>query len=167
MKRTDINAKIVREINFILVQTDAEYEIAKKIFLEYVEELGFDLCFQNFEEELKFIKTQYGKPKGGIILLKSNNDIIGCIGVKKFENCIVELKRMFIKKKFRNKGYGKKLLDKAIELAIDLKYERLRLDTLPIMNKAIELYKKAGFVEIEPYRYNPIPGAKYFELTIE
>lgn len=155
------------EIDFIFAKTDEQYEIAKKIFLEYAEELGFDLCFQNFEEELKFIKTQYGKPKGGIILIKSNNDIIGCIAVRKLENRVGELKRMYIKRIFRNKGYGKELLYKAIELAREFNYKKLRLDTLPTMDKAIKLYKAAGFIEIEPYRYNPITGTIFFELEIE
>jgi len=155
------------EIDFIFARTDEEYELSKKIFLEYAEELGFDLCFQNFEEEIKFIKTQYGKPKGGIILIKLNNDIIGCIGVRKLENRVGELKRMYIKRTFRNKGYGKELLYKAIELAREFNYKKLRLDTLPTMDKAIKLYKEAGFIEIEPYRYNPITETIFFELEIE
>jgi ribosomal protein S18 acetylase RimI-like enzyme len=43
----------------------------------------------------------------------------------------------------------------------------MRLDTVPSeMGTAVAMYLKLGFVEIAPYRKNPIPGAKYMELDL-
>jgi putative acetyltransferase len=42
----------------------------------------------------------------------------------------------------------------------------MRLDTVPSMTAAIGLYKSLGFREIEPYRDNPIEGAKFMELIL-
>ena len=42
----------VNDIQIIEAVTDSDYNTAKELFLEYASELGFDLCFQNFEEEL-------------------------------------------------------------------------------------------------------------------
>jgi len=139
----------------------------KELFLEYSESLGFDLSFQNFDAELDNFPVQYSPPTGSLFLALSQNLPIGCVGVRYFEDDICEMKRLFVKPNFRGKRVGRLLAEAAVKAGKILGYERMRLDTLPTMEKANHLYRSLGFIEIEPYRYNPIEGAKYLELNLK
>lgn len=155
------------EIKLSEAESTKDYQNAAELFKEYACELGFDLEFQNFEEELKNIKAQYSRPYGIIILAQeTGKKPVGCVGIRKLEGDICELKRMYIKKEGRGQGIGKAMLKKAIEIAQELGYTKIRLDTLPAMKSAIKLYENERFYQIEPYRYNSIKGAEYYEKSI-
>ncbi|UCG28401.1 MAG: GNAT family N-acetyltransferase [Bacteroidales bacterium] len=153
-------------MKLIIANTKDEFFAGKELFLEYSIELNVDLSFQDFEKELREIDIQYNTPTGALILLKLEKDFIGCCGIRQFNDRVAELKRMYIRKEHRKKGYGRYLLDKAIEISREMEYDKIRLDTLESMQAAIGLYRSYGFREIEPYRLNPVTGARYFELNL-
>jgi carbonic anhydrase len=59
---------------------------------------------------------------------------------------------------------GRLLIDTLIEMAHEIGYERMRLDTLPSMTRAKAIDSSLGFKKIAPYRANPVPGALFLEL---
>jgi len=64
------------------------------------------------------------------------------------------------------KRRGRLRIDTLIEMAHEIGYERMRLDTLPSMIRAKAIYRSLGFKEIAPYRTNPVPGALFSELDL-
>jgi len=151
---------------YILIETDAEYAEAAKLFTEYASWLNIDLGFQKFKEELTDLKSMYATPLGGIILCRNNQEFIASVAIRKIDTEIAELKRMYVKPAFQKRGIGKKLLEEAVLLASQSGYNKIRLDTLSNMTPAIDLYKRNGFYEIPAYYYNPESTAVYFEKTL-
>ena len=152
---------------YITASSDEDYTEAKKLFREYAALIDIDLSFQKFEEELSGINKMYALPTGGIILCKANEKFVGCIAMRRIENGICELKRMYVNPQFQGRGIGKELLQKALQLAKDYNYELMRLDTLNHMTRAIHLYKQHGFYEIMPYYFNPNTTALFFEKRLK
>jgi len=138
----------------------------RKLFIEYANYLAIDLDFQNFKKELNSLPGNYAPPEGCILLAYYKGKITGCVGVRKFQDDICEMKRLYVRPKFRRQDIGKSLSHSIINKAKEIGYKYMRLDTLPFMKEAIKLYSNLGFREIAPYRYNPFEGAKFFELKL-
>jgi len=157
----------VSEFVFVRAKTTDQFVAARNLFVEYAEGLTIDLCFQNFEKELDEIPVQYNEPAGGLILIRHKHGYMGCAGIRKLEDTIAELKRMYIQPRYRGSGLGRILLGRAVDLARELGYSKIRLDTLRTMDAAVNLYRKSGFTGIDPYYFNPSPEVLYFEKEIQ
>ena len=154
-------------IRYFISRSASDYANAKILFEEYATAINIDLCFQKFDEELSALEKMYHQPEGGIILAEEEGNFIGCVGVRRIDAITGELKRMYVRPGHQQKGVGKNLLNKVLELAKQCKYKKIKLDTLASMEPAIRLYRANGFYEIAPYYVNPIPTALYFEKMLE
>jgi ribosomal protein S18 acetylase RimI-like enzyme len=162
------NLKEIALTELIQASTKEEIEIIRKLFLEYADWLGFELCFQGFDEELASLPGKYAPPKGRLYLLKENENYAGCIALREIDEGISEMKRLYVKPEYRGRGYGNLMCKKLIEDAKAIGYKKMRLDTIgERMKSAYALYKSFGFYEIEPYNYNPQPGVVYMELELK
>jgi ribosomal protein S18 acetylase RimI-like enzyme len=141
-------------------------EEVKQLFLEYVQSLNIDLSFQDFEIELKTLPGKYCQPDGALIIALVDGKEAGCVALRKFSKDICEMKRLYVRDSYRGLGLGKRLIRIIIEEAKGLGYSYIRLDTLPNMKKAQDLYSTFCFYDIEPYIYNPILGTRFMELRL-
>lgn len=139
-----------------------EVELVRGLFREYADSIDVDLCFQDFDRELAELPDNYL----ALLLAEVDAKIAGCTGVREFEQGVAELKRLYVRPAFRGRGLGRALTEEALARARAAGYRAIRLDTLPTMAEAIELYRSLGFREIPPYRHNPVAGTRYFELAL-
>jgi putative acetyltransferase len=79
---------------------------------------------------------------------------------------VAEMKRLFVRLDARGLGAGRDLVEAAIAEGRSIGYRAIRLDTLPMMTSAIDLYGRLGFQPVEPYRANPVEGARFLELIL-
>src|SRR5918993_3523792 len=143
-----------------------EFATARALFEEYAAALGVDLCFQNFERELNNLAVEYGPPGGRLLLASAEGEHVGCVGVRKLDDGVCEMKRLYVRPRARGTGLGRLLATEIIGAAKELGYGSMRLDTLPSMREAVPLYRSLGVKEKEAYRYNPVEGTIYMELDL-
>ena len=158
---------VVNGFSISQAESSAQIAQARELFLEYAQSLGFSLCFQNFDQELAELPGDYAPPEGRLLLAEYEGQLAGCVALHRLDDSICEMKRLYLRPRFRGKGLGRALADLIIGEARQIGYERMRLDTVePVMKDAVEMYRKIGFREIDPYRSNPIAGALYMELQL-
>lgn len=94
-------------------------------------------------------------PDGRFLVARIGRAPVGCIGVRRLDLGVVEVKHLFVDSSRRGEGVGRALLATAEEHARRLGAERVVLDTAAALGEAISLYRSAGYEEIAPYNHNP------------
>jgi len=81
-------------------------------------------------------------------------------GVRRLEDGVCEIKRMYVVRGARSRGAGRALLQALEDAARELGYDRVRLDAGPAQTHSISLFERTGYAEIPKYNANHI--AVYF-----
>lgn len=144
------------------IAASADLPTVRTLFREYAESLGIDLSFQHFNEELAALPGYYDV----ILVAHEGGEAAGCVALRRLDDETCEMKRLYIHPRFRGRNLGRALVTRIIEEARSRTYLKMRLDTLPSMTSAIALYESLGFVDIAPYRFNPVEGTRFLELTL-
>ena len=140
--------------------------IVAALFREYVASLAEDISFQNVDDELATLPGKYARPAGVVLIARDGDEAAGAIAYRMVEPGVAEMKRLYVRPAFRGRGLGREL---AIELIADARergYRTMLLDTLASMDAARVLYRDLGFVPVEAYYDNPLPGVMYMALEL-
>lgn len=151
----------------VRARSASDWSDVDQLIRAYLAELPFEIDFQDLDRELGELPVEYGPPRGAALLVRAPaGEPVGFVGVRRFDDASAELKRMYLIPAARGTGAGRALGAAAVAAARELGYARLLLDTVDTMTPAIELYRGLGFFEIDAYRHNPLPGARYFALDL-
>jgi GNAT superfamily N-acetyltransferase len=147
--------------------TPEDIASARALFREYAASLAVDLCFQGFESELEELPGLYAPPDGRLLIALERGDPAGCVAVRRLEDSVCEMKRLYVRPAFRGRALGKMLAEHVIREASRVGYTIMRLDTLPSMRAAIRLYERLGFVRCPAYYRTPLPNTVFMELALK
>lgn len=159
-----------RNFDFFSPSDTAHLDLARGLFMEYAGSLQVDLCFQNFEQELRELPGEYGAPRGALWVVQVDGKPAGCCAMRPLDSTdyanACEMKRLYVRPEFRGLGLGRLLAEEILNSARQAGYDCILLDTLSDMESARALYQELGFEEIPPYYFNPIPGAHYLKASL-
>lgn len=144
--------ELFREYTDMLVEGDPS-------FREYLE-------VQHYDSELVHPAMKYAEPDGRLLLALCGGAPAGCIALRKLDADSCEMKRLYVRPKFRGMGIGSLLVQRILSNARAIGYRRMLLDTLPFLERAIQMYRKAGFYEIPIYNDSPMHSAIYMRLDL-
>ena len=157
-------------IQLVTPATRAEFQATQQIFQEYAQQLGVDLCFQNFDAELETLPGDYAEPQGALLLAMVDGQLAGCCAMRPLVTVdypnACEMKRLYVRDSHRRLGLGRQLAEAILDAARVAGYHHMLLDTLTEMESARALYQDLKFEEIPPYYHNPLAGAHYLKVDL-
>ena len=94
------------------------------------------------------------RPTGAFLVIYAGGKPVAGGGVKRDDDGVAEIKRMYVVPAARRQGLGRRLLEELEEKARELGYARIRLDTGARQPHAQAMYERAGYHPIENYNGN-------------
>ena len=150
----------------IPARTPEQIRRIRELFREYADTTGASECFEGLAKEISGLPSPYNPPGGQLLLAEVEGHAAGCVALRKLDEGIGEMKRLFVRPAFRGRQVGRQLAEAIIAEARRIGYRAMRLDTLPSMAAARALYQALEFRAIPRYNDNPGPGVLHLELNL-
>jgi GNAT superfamily N-acetyltransferase len=116
---------------------------------------------------------KFHPPRGRFYLARLNHRTAGVGCLKKLEEDVGEVQRMYVRPKYRGEGIGRAIAKRLIDEARSMGFHRLRLESLEFLDAAHSLYRSLGFQEIDQYADNSMESyqpaeqlGRYYSITV-
>jgi len=127
-----------------------------------IKEYPFDKSVYS-DSDLEKIGETYGGKRENFFVIDEGGEVVGTAGIKEESAQEALLRRLFVDLKHRGRGYGSKLLDKAVEFCRQHGYARIYFRCTDRMAQAMRLCTKKGFKETETLE---VSGFKIHKLEL-
>ena len=137
-------------------------QIIKSSILEF----GLPMKGTAYEDsETKNMYESYQGEKEVYFILEKNGEVLGGGGIKSLSDNndnICELQKMYFAPEIRGKGYGKLLINKCEDAAIEFGYKQCYLESTTELKAAIHLYQKNKFKHLD----GPLGGTGHYSCDV-
>lgn len=119
-----------------------------KLIKNGLKEFGFSYLPETSEADLVNFDREYGQNDGTFLIMESEQkELIATGAIKKISDHVYKIRKMYVSKFHRKKGYGKAILRELLKIAEVKEAQTVLLETSDRMVAAKSLYKKFGFID--------------------
>ena len=159
-----IKATEISLLRATLQQRKELYDISRQTFYEsFGPPVNTESDIQKYINEhitLDIISTELTNSDIYYFLLKSEKEVLGYLKLntnasqtEDLGESTIEIERIYIRKQYQNHNLGKLLLEKAMELGVQLEKSFIWLGVWEKNIKAINFYKKSGFIPFDKHTF--------------
>src|SRR5260370_5356002 len=130
------------QLLIVPAESAAQLDSVRRLLLEYWRTRNLSLSVFSSDHELAGLPGDYAASFGRLLLASCNGEAAGCVALRRLEPEICEMKRLYLRHKFRGRGFGRALIVAIMAAAREMGYRKMRLDTIgPSMRQAVVLYR--------------------------
>ena len=130
------------------------YRVAQRVFHD-TRPLEESLAFHEAQgtlDDMDELQQTYFEKDGIFLVMTDDERMIGTGAIRKIDDEICELKRLWLLFEYHGRGLGYRLIQELFAFAREKGYQKVRLETdRDHQNRAFDLYKRLGFYEIPSY----------------
>jgi GNAT superfamily N-acetyltransferase len=177
----------MRDVVIRAAHGSADVDVVRGLMREYGDYLAHlaegprgaaSICLTGYEAELAALPEPYVAP-GGLLVAEVESGLAGCVALKSLKARAgvtglraeipgaLELKRLWVRPRFRGLRLGQRLMQAAIDHARTVGATAIYLDTVPAaMPEANRMYEAMGFAPMERYNDNDVADIAFFRLEL-
>jgi putative acetyltransferase len=119
----------------------------RSVVSSVLSEYGLPFDPEGTDADLNDLVSNYGARGGSFrVLISNSGSIVGCGGLYPFTERDAEIRKMYLLREARGRGFGRMLLEELIASAKQRHFQRVVVETASPLREAIALYRQRGFV---------------------
>ena len=149
---------------FTIAEEPADSRDVRWCFEQYYVELAGEFGYE-VDTALPLSVEDLTRPRGLVLIVRDEGAPVGCGAVKLLDDGIGEIKRMWVSPAVRGQGLGGRLLEALESAAAAAGKAVTRLETNGQLGPALAMYRKRGYVQVEPFNDEPF-GTHWFRKDL-